>query len=79
MYTIWSQHTLMLLPLHSCTVRLRFMFIRASLDDTRLAVKCTVFESAVQFKHRAYLSFTADLLSKAKEVPMDFPDAGYKY
>ena len=68
-----------LLPLHSCTVSLRFMFIFATLDDTRLAVECTVFESAVQFKPRTYLSFTADLLSKAKEVPMDFPDAGYKY
>ena len=68
-----------LLPLHSCTVRLRFMFIRATLDDTRLVVECTVLESAVQFKPRAYLSFSADQLLKAKEVPMDFPDAGYKY
>ena len=55
------------------------MCIRATLDGTRLAVECTVFESAVQFQPRAYLSFTADLLSKAKEVPMGFPDAGYNY
>ena len=37
------------------------------LDRTRLAVGCAAFEGAVQVKPRAYLSFTADLLSMAKE------------
>ena len=61
--------------LHSGTLALRFMFTGAILDGTRLAVGSTLFECVVQAKRRASLSFTADLLSKAKEVQMGFTDA----